>query len=79
MDVDSPYTLLAVSQAGADLRADGDPSVWVPPASQHRCRYLTEWVSTKWRWRLSVDPHEHRALSAAARKCSHSFFVPTEA
>lgn len=53
------------------LRARGsaEPMRWLPPRKAARCSYLTEWVATKWRWRLSVDKAERRFLGKRLRSC----------
>ncbi|WP_374684311.1 hypothetical protein [Streptomyces sp. ODS05-4] len=50
-------------------KADRDPSEWMPSAAGAHCRYLTEWVATKLRWGLTVDPAERGALVGRAEDC----------
>jgi hypothetical protein len=42
-------------------KSDSDPAAWQP--SLERCRYDTEWVEVKYRWRLSIDAAEKSALA----------------
>ena len=45
---------------------DKDPALWLPTAESAHCRYVTEWTSTKLRWKLSIDPAEANTLQALA-------------
>ncbi|GGY60716.1 hypothetical protein GCM10010342_55770 [Streptomyces anulatus] len=38
----------------------------MPPSPDAECRYVGEWVSTKLRWRLTVDDRELQALKVYA-------------
>ncbi|MFE4258117.1 hypothetical protein [Streptomyces sp. NPDC056883] len=42
------------------------------PAPQVHCRYVGEWVATKHRWALSVDPAEREALLRYAAGCPNA-------
>ena len=59
--------LIAVSGRSNRIKSDKDPARWLP--EQGRCEYLVFWVSTKYRWRLSVDQSEKAALSRLASEC----------
>ncbi|MER7001310.1 hypothetical protein [Streptomyces sp. NPDC000410] len=41
----------------------------MPPTQSAHCWYLTEWVGTKHRWGLSVDPAEAAALHDQSENC----------
>ncbi|MFE1198417.1 DUF1524 domain-containing protein [Streptomyces olivaceoviridis] len=70
-DLDSDTTLVAVSARSNRQKADKDPADWMPiPAA--RCQYLGEWVETKLRWQLSVDPAERDALLDYAADCPNA-------
>ena len=44
----------------ATNRAKGeqDPAEWLPPDESAHCTYATDWVATKLRWSLTIDPRE---------------------
>ncbi len=46
-------------------KSDRDPAGWLPPVE--RCRYVVWWVRVKYRWRLSIDRAEHRAMARILR------------
>jgi hypothetical protein len=68
-DLGAPASLVAVTARSNRSKADQDPSTWMPPAESARCRYLSEWVATKHRWNLAVDPAEADALHGLAETC----------
>ncbi|MBG6085170.1 S-layer homology domain-containing protein [Zhihengliuella flava] len=37
-----------------------DAAEWLPP--QEQCTYLSDWLVTKWRWNLTMDPVEAQVL-----------------
>ncbi len=39
------------------------------PAVSASCQYLSDWVNTKMRWGLAIDPSEEAALSVYATEC----------
>ncbi|CAM5257603.1 MULTISPECIES: hypothetical protein [Streptomyces] len=43
--------------------------MWLPPAVGYRCQYVTDWIADKIRWRLSIDPAEHTAVSDVLDVC----------
>lgn len=48
-------------------KSDQDPADWMPPFPDVQCRYISEWVSTKLRWQLTVDDRELEALKSHDR------------
>lgn len=68
-------SLIAVSASTNRSKGDQDPAEWTPPAG-YRCRYVTEWVSVKHRWGLTVDSAEKNALTSLASGCSQTVSVP---
>jgi hypothetical protein len=70
-DLDSDTTLVAVSARSNRQKADKDPAAWMPVPTA-RCQYLGEWVVTKLRWNLSVDPTERDALLRYAADCPNA-------
>lgn len=57
-DTTDPRTLLAVSSSSNRSKSDKDPSNWLPPLRGYVCTYLSNWVSVKARWNLSMDRSE---------------------
>ncbi|MFJ2746211.1 hypothetical protein ACIO3O_41860 [Streptomyces sp. NPDC087440] len=43
----------------------------MPPPEAAHCAYLTNWVATKLRWGLTVDPAEANALAQIGVTCSN--------
>ena len=68
-DVDDPVALVAVTARSNRGKADHDPATWLPPHTPAVCRYITEWVTVKTRWGLTVDTNEHDALITTAAQC----------
>lgn len=76
--------LVAVSASSNRSKSDKDPAEWMPPSERASCRYLKEWVGTKYRWGLSVDPVERSAIRSLVRsscpsKSSRRMTVPVKA
>jgi hypothetical protein len=69
-DLGDPRSLRAVSASSNRSKSDRDPAEWLPPRESFRCRYLTEWVVVKVRWKLSVDAAERAAIRLPLRECS---------
>ncbi|MCY9784357.1 HNH endonuclease family protein [Nocardiopsis sp. EMB25] len=68
-DLDEKVALVAVSARSNRSKADQDPSTWLPPLAEAHCRYVTEWVTVKTRWGLSVDERERDTLTEVAATC----------
>ncbi|MEU8950794.1 HNH endonuclease family protein [Streptomyces sp. NPDC048489] len=68
-DLDDPRALIAVSAATNRSKADNDPTNWIPPYAGYQCQYLTDWVADKTRYRLTIDPTEHTALTEGLAGC----------
>ena len=62
-DLDLDVSLEAVTDNVNQSKGDRDPAVWLPPSSGITCRYVTEWVTVKYRWNLTVDSTERAAIS----------------
>ncbi|HEY2917171.1 MAG TPA: HNH endonuclease family protein, partial [Candidatus Limnocylindrales bacterium] len=77
-DLGVPFALLAVSATTNESKSDDDPADWLPPAPAAACPYLGDWLATKARWALTVDPREHDALASDIRACpaTEMPFVP---
>jgi cytochrome c5 len=57
-DTTDPRTLLAVSSSSNRSKSDKDPSNWLPPLRGYWCTYVSNWISVKARWNLSMDESE---------------------
>lgn len=57
-DIEDPHSLIAVSSSSNQDKGAADPSNWLPPNEEDRCRYVTAWVIVKARWALSMDESE---------------------
>ncbi|WP_371591678.1 GmrSD restriction endonuclease domain-containing protein [Streptomyces virginiae] len=70
-DLGSDVTLVGVTARSNRQKSDQDPTTWMPMPAVH-CRYLGEWVATKHRWGLAVDPAEREALLRYAADCPNA-------
>ncbi|MFB7260675.1 HNH endonuclease family protein [Streptomyces nojiriensis] len=70
-DLGSDVTLVGVTARSNRQKSDQDPATWMPMPAVH-CRYLGEWVATKHRWGLAVDPAEREALLRYAADCPNA-------
>lgn len=69
-DTSDRRTLSVMTRTLNTVRGDKDPANWLPPASSQVCRYVSEWLSVKARWGLSMDQAESNAISTTlANKC----------
>ncbi|OEV27496.1 hypothetical protein AN219_22670 [Streptomyces nanshensis] len=68
-DVEAKRSLVAVSLGPNRSKGDRDPAEWMPPAKSATCRYTADWLSTKLRWKLTVDRTEQAKLEQLARSC----------
>ncbi|NCX31672.1 MAG: HNH endonuclease, partial [Actinobacteria bacterium] len=57
-DTSDPRSLLAVSSSSNRSKSDKDPSNWLPPLRSYWCIYVSNWISVKARWNLSMDESE---------------------
>ena len=56
--------LIAVTGPSNRSKSDRDPSEWMPSNKAYHCQYITNWVSIKIRWSLSVDEKELLAIKS---------------
>jgi hypothetical protein len=63
-------TLLAVTDSVNQSKSDKDPTQWLPPLASYRCTYLTNWVSVKARWSLTMDEAEHAVVRSSLTGCA---------
>ncbi|MGW3956233.1 HNH endonuclease family protein [Streptomyces sp. NPDC004752] len=68
-DLTDTRALIAVSAASNRSKADKDPTGWLPPHIPYRCEYLTNWITIKTRYTLSIDPTEHNTLTRELAPC----------
>lgn len=57
-DLTDSRTLIAVRDRVNTSKSDKDPSNWMPPLRSYWCSYLSDWISIKARWGLSMDQSE---------------------
>lgn len=63
--------LALVRAAGAQQRGTKDPADWTPSTIANTCSYLSNWVTVKTKWGLTMDPREFNAVkSAFVLQCS---------
>lgn len=70
-------SLVAVTASSNRSKSDRDPADWLP--QRERCSYARSWVGVKFRWRLSVDSNEKRALTQILQGCRGKMTVPARA
>jgi len=66
--------LIAVTGASNRSKSDRDPAEWLPTNKAYICEYLTNWVSIKVRWSLSVDKKEKDAIITGLKPCKKTSF-----
>ena len=70
-DLTDRRTLIAVTDRVNASKSDKDPSNWMPPLKSYWCTYLSDWISVKARWGLSMDQSEFgRIKNLLASDCS---------
>ncbi|WP_082500557.1 HNH endonuclease family protein [Nocardioides sp. Leaf285] len=69
-DLGDHRSLVGVTDNVNQAKSDQDPAEWLP--AQQVCRYVSEYVAVKHRWRLSVDAAEKAALASAADGCTNT-------
>jgi hypothetical protein len=73
-DQTDPRHLIAVTGASNRSKSDRDPAEWLPTNKAYLCEYLTNWVSIKVRWNLSVDKIEKAAIETGIKSCKNTKF-----
>ena len=73
-DQTDPRHLIAVTGASNRSKSDRDPAEWLPTNKAYLCEYLTNWVSIKVRWNLSVDKIEKAAIETGLKSCKSTKF-----
>ena len=72
-----PRHLIAVTGPSNRSKSDRDPAEWLPTNKPYTCEYLTNWVSVKVRWSLSVDKKEKDAIATGLKSCKKTSFSVT--
>ncbi|WP_347178694.1 hypothetical protein [Streptomyces iconiensis] len=71
-DLGAKQSLVAVSPGPNRSKGDKDVAEWMPPDNSAVCRYASEWVATKLRWKLTADTAERDALRKHAKPCKET-------
>lgn len=66
--------LIAVTGASNRSKSDQDPAEWMPTNKAYTCEYLTNWISIKVRWNLSVDKKEKDFITNELKSCKNIKF-----
>jgi hypothetical protein len=69
-DVDGVGSLRAVSSTSNTSKSDSDPANWLPPSSKALCEYITDWVTVKATWGLTMDQAEHTVTRRLVEQCT---------
>ncbi|HYN34213.1 MAG TPA: HNH endonuclease family protein [Ilumatobacteraceae bacterium] len=76
-DLADARSLRAVTAAVNQDKSAADPSNWLPPDPGFVCTYLSDWVSIKARWSLSMDQSEHgRIRNLLTDRCPDQTIAP---
>jgi hypothetical protein len=63
--------LIAVSAHANRSKGDREPNAYLPAKLAYRCTYVKNYIAVKFRWKLSVNASEKKALSSdLAKYCS---------
>ncbi|MEY4331432.1 MAG: hypothetical protein RLZZ196_170 [Bacteroidota bacterium] len=73
-DQTDPRHLIAVTGSSNRSKSDQDPADWLPTNKAYVCEYLTNWVSIKVRWNLSVDAKEKTVIANDLKSCKSTAF-----
>lgn len=68
-DLGWAHSLIAVTASSNRSKSDRDPARWLPPQAADRCRYVQAWVGVKYRWHLTMDAAEKRAVNDVLAAC----------
>ncbi|RXZ47581.1 DUF1524 domain-containing protein [Agromyces fucosus] len=63
-DLDIDATLTVVTGAQNSAKSAYDPTSWVPSHQPSLCKYVSDWVTVKYRWNLTVDTAEHASIQS---------------
>lgn len=65
----APMEVMMVEDNANASKSDSDPREWKPPRKAYHCEYARKWVNIKYRWNLTVDRGEKRALRGMLSTC----------
>ena len=74
-DQTDPRHLIAVTGGSNRSKSDQDPAEWMPTNKAYTCEYITNWISIKVRWSLTIDSKEKAALEANLKGCKATKIV----
>lgn len=74
-DQTDPRHLIAVTAASNRSKSDQDPAEWMPTNKAYACTYLSDWVSIKVRWSLTIDKAEKDFILSASKSCKATKIV----
>lgn len=66
-DLEDSRALIAVSFSSNRSKGDKDPASWMPKINQ--CKYISDWIAIKWRYKLRVDQSEAIKLQEFIESC----------
>jgi len=69
-DLGYAESLVAVTVRSNRSKSDGDIADWLPKKA--KCAYTARYVAVKWRWKLTVDKREKRAIRRVFSDCGAS-------
>ena len=79
-DLSDPRTLKAVTDYVNMKKGDKDPSKWLPSSAIAVCTYVSDWISIKLRWKLSIDRLEYNTLKTLLNgSCANQTTLPWSA
>lgn len=67
--------LIAVTGGSNRSKSDQDPAEWMPTNKSYWCEYLTNWISIKVRWNLSVDLKEKTFIGSNIKNCKNTKII----
>ena len=76
-DMTDPRHLIAVTGSSNRSKSDQDPADWMPTNKAYACEYITNWISIKARWSLTVDAKEKAALESNLKGCKSAKITVT--
>lgn len=68
-DLEFAGSLIAVSASTNRSKGDRDPAQWMPSNNAYKCTYSVTWVQVKYRWSLTIDSSEAKALKKQLATC----------
>lgn len=72
------YSLVAVTLSSNRSKGDRDPADWLPTRHGFVGTYLARWTAVKYRWRLTIDQREKKAILDRFETCpSKALKLPT--